>query len=100
MCLWAALLRKGGSTGRFGAQLRALLAWPGPDRGIWESMGRSLVPLTSGFRFLSPECQHLIRWCLSMDPAHRPSLEDLFEHPWLQERHLAQETAEIHPSAQ
>ncbi|KAM4785531.1 NUAK family SNF1-like kinase 1 [Cyanocitta cristata] len=49
---------------------------------------------------LSQECQHLIRWCLSMDPAHRPSLEDLFEHSWLQDRHLAQETAEIHPSAQ
>ncbi|KAM4785535.1 LOW QUALITY PROTEIN: uncharacterized protein ACIQIH_004434, partial [Cyanocitta cristata] len=46
---------------------------------------------------VSQECQHLIRWCLSMDPAHRPSLEDLFEHSWLQDRHLAQETAEIHP---
>ncbi|XP_016161021.1 PREDICTED: serine/threonine-protein kinase pim-1-like, partial [Ficedula albicollis] len=46
------------------------------------------------------ECQHLIRWCLSMDPADRPCLEDLLEHSWLQETHLAQETAEIHPSAQ
>lgn len=99
MCLWAALVRKGGSTGRLGCSFRALLVWPG-HRGIWESRGRSLVPLSSGFRFLSPECQLLIRWCLSMDPVHRPSLEDLFEHPWLQDRHLAQETAEIHPSAQ
>ncbi|XP_032912142.1 serine/threonine-protein kinase pim-1-like isoform X2 [Catharus ustulatus] len=49
---------------------------------------------------VSQECQHLIRWCLSMDPADRPCLEDLFEHPWLQQPHLAQETAEIHPSAQ
>ncbi|XP_053789608.1 serine/threonine-protein kinase pim-1-like isoform X2 [Vidua chalybeata] len=46
------------------------------------------------------ECQHLIRWCLSMDPTDRPSLEDLFEHSWLQEPCLAQETAEIHPCAQ
>ncbi|KAM3675786.1 LOW QUALITY PROTEIN: serine/threonine-protein kinase pim-1-like [Ammospiza maritima maritima] len=29
---------------------------------------------------MSQECQHLIRWCLSMDPTDRPSLEDLFEH--------------------
>ncbi|NXP40448.1 PIM1 kinase, partial [Leiothrix lutea] len=45
---------------------------------------------------VSQECQHLIRWCLSMDPTDRPSLEDLLEHPWLQDPHLAQETAEIH----
>uniref|UniRef100_A0A8U7MCZ6 non-specific serine/threonine protein kinase n=1 Tax=Corvus moneduloides TaxID=1196302 RepID=A0A8U7MCZ6_CORMO len=50
--------------------------------------------------WVSQECQHLIRWCLSMDPVHRPSLEDLFEHSWLQDRHLDQETAEVHPSAQ
>ncbi|XP_072777107.1 serine/threonine-protein kinase pim-1-like [Taeniopygia guttata] len=49
---------------------------------------------------VSQECQRLIRWCLSMDPTDRPSLEDLFEHSWLQEPCLAQETAEIHCSAQ
>ncbi|XP_032942568.1 serine/threonine-protein kinase pim-1-like [Catharus ustulatus] len=49
---------------------------------------------------VSQECQHLIRWCLCMDPADRPCLEDLLEHPWLQQPHLAHETAEIHPSAQ
>ncbi|XP_039574763.1 LOW QUALITY PROTEIN: serine/threonine-protein kinase pim-1-like, partial [Passer montanus] len=46
---------------------------------------------------VSQECQHLIRWCLSMEPTDRPSLEDLFEHSWLQDPHVAQETAEIHP---
>ncbi|NXC92213.1 PIM3 kinase, partial [Cercotrichas coryphoeus] len=32
---------------------------------------------------VSQECQHLIRWCLCMDPADRPCLEDLVEHLWL-----------------
>ncbi|KAM7062008.1 serine/threonine-protein kinase pim-1-like [Acridotheres tristis] len=44
--------------------------------------------------------QHLIRWCLSIDPEDRPCQEDLSEHSWLPNPHLAQETAAIHPSAQ
>ncbi|NWT94692.1 PIM1 kinase, partial [Urocynchramus pylzowi] len=32
---------------------------------------------------VSQVCQHLIRWCLSMEPTDRPSLEDLLEHAWL-----------------
>ncbi|NXV54883.1 PIM1 kinase, partial [Molothrus ater] len=44
---------------------------------------------------VSQECQHLIRWCLCMEPTDRPALEDLFEHSWLQEPCLAQETAEM-----
>uniref|UniRef100_A0A8B9G1W3 Serine/threonine-protein kinase n=1 Tax=Amazona collaria TaxID=241587 RepID=A0A8B9G1W3_9PSIT len=35
-------------------------------------------------RQVSLECQHLIRWCLCMYACNRPSLEDVFNHPWLQ----------------
>ncbi|CAM9469992.1 unnamed protein product [Bubo scandiacus] len=32
---------------------------------------------------ISLECEDLIRWCLSSWPSDRPSLEDIFNHPWL-----------------
>ncbi|XP_077645623.1 serine/threonine-protein kinase pim-1-like [Lonchura striata] len=38
---------------------------------------------------LSLECQDLIRWCLSMHFLDRPSLEDLFCEPWIQDIHLS-----------
>ncbi|XP_077638731.1 serine/threonine-protein kinase pim-1-like [Lonchura striata] len=31
---------------------------------------------------LSPELQHLIRWCLAKHPADRPELEEISCHPW------------------
>ncbi|XP_063039170.1 serine/threonine-protein kinase pim-1-like [Melospiza melodia melodia] len=40
--------------------------------------GRILFP-----RWLSQECQDVIKRCLSMQPSDRPSLEELFCHPWV-----------------
>ncbi|XP_053801846.1 uncharacterized protein LOC128789702 [Vidua chalybeata] len=35
---------------------------------------------------VSPECQHLIQWCLAKHPEDRPELEEILRHPWVQGR--------------
>ncbi|XP_066064045.1 serine/threonine-protein kinase pim-1-like [Chamaea fasciata] len=55
---------------------------------IW---GRILFP-----RWLSQECQNVIRRCLSMQPLDGPSLEDLFSDPWLQGVHRPKKMGEVH----
>ncbi|KAL9822928.1 serine/threonine-protein kinase pim-1-like isoform 1-T3 [Geothlypis trichas] len=35
-------------------------------------------------QWLSQECQDIIKRCLSMQPLDRPSLEELFCHPWVE----------------
>ncbi|XP_071435885.1 serine/threonine-protein kinase pim-1-like [Pithys albifrons albifrons] len=50
----------------------------------WSTMGGQLLFPQP----VSRECRHLIKWCLSIRPSERPSLEDLFCHPWVQGMHL------------
>ena len=41
----------------------------------------ALAPDVSGC--LSPQCESFVRWCLTVDPRRRPSVDDLATHPWI-----------------
>uniref|UniRef100_A0A915L8P9 Serine/threonine-protein kinase 1 n=1 Tax=Romanomermis culicivorax TaxID=13658 RepID=A0A915L8P9_ROMCU len=32
---------------------------------------------------VSKACQNLVRWCLTFNPAKRPKLEEILQHPWM-----------------
>ncbi|XP_064285590.1 serine/threonine-protein kinase pim-1-like, partial [Passer domesticus] len=60
-----------------GILLHEMVCGKMPFRRGWNfSWGQLSLP-----QRLSPECQNLIGWCLSMHPLARPSLEELFCHP-------------------
>ncbi|XP_064285636.1 serine/threonine-protein kinase pim-1-like, partial [Passer domesticus] len=60
-----------------GILLHEMVCGKMPFRRGWNfSWGQLSLP-----QQLSPECQNLIGWCLSMHPLARPSLEEVFCHP-------------------
>ncbi|KAM4754904.1 serine/threonine-protein kinase pim-1-like [Cyanocitta cristata] len=64
-----------------GIVLHQMVCGEHPFRRGWNSTwGRLSLP-----RRLSPECQNLIRRCLSVLSSERPSLEDLSCDPWMQD---------------
>ncbi|XP_064261912.1 serine/threonine-protein kinase pim-1-like [Passer domesticus] len=67
-----------------GILLHEMVCGKMPFRRGWNfSWGQLSLP-----QRLSPDCQNLIGWCLSMHPLARPSLEEVFCHPWMQDVHL------------
>ncbi|RLV62888.1 hypothetical protein DV515_00018841, partial [Chloebia gouldiae] len=96
----AALAGGGAQPGAALTRLRRTLIYPSaavplPKRAepVWAP--RRLVPVTGAFGLLSPECQHLIRWCLAKHPADRPELEEISRHPWVRGRPSAAATYRV-----
>ncbi|XP_066062037.1 serine/threonine-protein kinase pim-1-like [Chamaea fasciata] len=64
-----------------GMLLHQMVCGQHPFRSGWNiSWGQLPLP-----QRLSQECKDLIRCCLSVDDMERPSLEDLFGDPWMQD---------------
>ncbi|KAL2303333.1 hypothetical protein Nmel_010804 [Mimus melanotis] len=57
------------------------------SQGGSSCLGTGGIPVLGDSSWL---CQNLIRWCLSMLDVERPSLEDLFSDPWIQNVHLSE----------
>ncbi|CAN8180605.1 unnamed protein product [Coccothraustes coccothraustes] len=64
-----------------GILLHQMVCGEHPFRRGWNICWGQL-PLPQG---LSQECKDLIRWCLSVHYLDRPTLEDLFCEPWVQD---------------
>ncbi|XP_048845967.1 serine/threonine-protein kinase pim-1-like isoform X1 [Brienomyrus brachyistius] len=64
-----------------GVTLYRMVCGTVPYKNFWEALTKPLeVPGRVSLDF-----QHLIRWCLSLDPSDRPTVDQIMSHPWLQQ---------------